>query len=197
MKKLCLILVCISVLLPLACCANPSQESVPEQSTLAEGQQKRLDVLFDAAIEATDFQWDDTPKYIPNILSDNENFWIKVGLDSETKQKGLHFDLAPEKSSLPIGDYQFRPNFISVFYGTDSERLNYFRNTERFKKYERNGLEWFFSALYLEGTGLHVNLRYMIDENTICYVMVDLPNETELTDDLAYKMMNDFSCTTF
>jgi len=195
LKKFYSVLVCIAFLLSLACCAKPTQEYAPP--ALTEEQALRLEGLFNEALEEYDFDWGDTPRHIPAIFADNEDFRFKVGIDPETNVKGLNMDLSSrEFGNFSIGDYQFRNNFCSMFYGPN-ELPDLYRDSSQFKRYEANGMEWYFSTYYVEGYMLHVLIRYDVDENITCNIMVDFPNETELTDELAQKMIADFTCVSF
>ena len=192
MKKIFSVLICIVLFLPLACCAGHSQ------SKLTEEQLMRLENLFDTALEEADVQWGDALRYIPKIFAENEDFRFKVSSDPESKQKGLHLDLASrEFGTFSIGNYQFRNNFCSIFYGTSNEALGFYKSAEHVKRYKENGTEWYFSSSNFEGLKLSVLLVYMPDEASTCYVMVDLPNESEFTNKLARKMIEDFSCILF
>lgn len=144
-----------------------------------------------------DFLWGDAPKYIPSVLVENDGFLMKASFDAMSKQKGLHFDLAPGDSSLSIGNYVFKNNFSSIYYGISNTELDLFRNAEQVRWYTKNGLEGWFSAFGSMGSGINITLMFLLDEDTACFVMVDMPNESELTDELMQKMIDDFSCISF
>jgi len=192
MKRFCAMLVCVTLLFSFAGCAKSPQAG------LTKGQQVRLDDLFDAAMEEQGVQWDHTPRYIPNIFVENEEFRFKISVDQMNTKKSIQLDLASrELGTFSINDYHFRNNFCSVFYGISEEETNSFKDVDGVQKYVKNDTEWYFASLHYLESGLNINLMFLIDEDIACFAMVDLPNETELTDELAYRIMDDFSCVSF
>jgi len=177
-KKICFILVCIALCL----------------TSCAKEQTIRLEEKFDDAINEADFIWDGAPKYIPKILTENEDFQLKVSFDESSEQKGLHYSPAEGNSTMSVGDYKIVSS--SVFYGISNEEIDSFRNIGHVINHTKDGVEWYFAANVIEGF-LNVSLMFLPDKDTACYAIINVENETELTEELIQKIMDDFSCVSF
>jgi hypothetical protein len=155
-----------------------------------------LESQFDAAAESADFQWDDTPKYIPKILAVNGAIRMVVSYDPTTNQKGLQFGPLTGET-LTIENYKFNGSFCSVFYGISDAELDLFRNLEHVQKYKKDDVIWYFAAGVAYNNALNISLMFMLETDTACFMIANAENETELTDDLMQKITNDFSCVVF
>jgi hypothetical protein len=166
------------------------------QVQLTKEQASQLEAQFDFALKDADFQWDDTPKYIPRILAVDGAVHLRVSIDTISKQKTLSIEPAQGNETLTIDNYEF--SLCAISYGLDEEVRQEIDSATEFEKHMINGIEcWFAEGYAKEKSCLLVNLMYFIDENTACFVAVYVKNETKLTKGFMRKMMDDFSCVVF
>jgi hypothetical protein len=192
MRKLFFLLICVTTLLSLTCCTNSTSSS--SRVKLTDEQRQLLEDDFSVAMEEADFDWGDTPRHIPSLLAENNVFHLRMNNGPDPTLKALHFGPAPGEAALSIDNYEIKS--ASIFYGRSDTENDVFKSLPGVQKHIKNGVEWYFVSGTIE-SNLHVSWMCLLGEDSVFMSLVDISNETELTDKLAEKIMDDFLCIEF
>jgi hypothetical protein len=191
MRKICVALICLIVSLTFASCAT----NAPVHPTT--DQIKQLDVRFNEALSNSGLSWDATPKYIPELLLTNKQIRIQVAIDPATGQKSIHYSPEPGETSLTIGDYYLPGSFCAIFFGNSNDIIEKFTSIDSIVRQKSGGVEYYFVDGPEGPLGIGVTMMFSPAQNTICFIILNIANESKLTEKLIEKLIDDFSCIEF